>query len=212
MGRFTKVLFVAACALGSRAVLYGQDVQPPPKPDENGPTLEFTMKYIQDRLNSEIGWREDAHTNAGDRHYAMNYIISGAEADPKSCTLAFRWAYNIQFVDNAGSPPAATESDVNLSMRDVAKLVVELRSDRDKRRNFYAEYTPPVHDVTIKMVPGKTAHVRSWIRDARGTTERDRESVEVQATFIDGDLSNRLAKALVHAVELCGGGDRDPFK
>jgi hypothetical protein len=29
--------------------------------------------------------------------------------------------------------------------------------------------------------------------------------------FLDEDLANRVAKAFVHAVELCGGGSKDPF-
>jgi hypothetical protein len=47
MNKFTCILllFVAAPA-------FGQDVPPPPKPAD-GPTLEVTTKYIQDRLNGE---------------------------------------------------------------------------------------------------------------------------------------------------------------
>jgi hypothetical protein len=29
--------------------------------------------------------------------------------------------------------------------------------------------------------------------------------------FLDEDVANRIAKAMVHAVELCGGGNKDPF-
>jgi hypothetical protein len=29
--------------------------------------------------------------------------------------------------------------------------------------------------------------------------------------FADEEMANRVAKALVHAVELCGGGNKDPF-
>jgi hypothetical protein len=29
--------------------------------------------------------------------------------------------------------------------------------------------------------------------------------------FADEDTANRVAKAMIHAVELCGGGDKDPF-
>jgi hypothetical protein len=30
-------------------------------------------------------------------------------------------------------------------------------------------------------------------------------------SFSDVDLANRVAKAMVHAIELCGGGNKDPF-
>jgi hypothetical protein len=29
--------------------------------------------------------------------------------------------------------------------------------------------------------------------------------------FSDPSLADRMAKALVHAIELCGGGNKDPF-
>jgi hypothetical protein len=42
--------------------------------------------------------------------------------------------------------------------------------------------------------------------------EADDEVAEVPIFILDDELTQRLAKAIVHAVELCGGGDKDPFK
>jgi hypothetical protein len=35
------------------------------------------------------------------------------------------------------------------------------------------------------------------------------ESVSLE--FLDEEIANRIAKAMSHAVELCGGGSKDPF-
>jgi hypothetical protein len=40
--------------------------------------------------------------------YATKYMISGAEADPKQCTLAYRWAYLTQDLDQAEVPGLAS--------------------------------------------------------------------------------------------------------
>jgi hypothetical protein len=29
--------------------------------------------------------------------------------------------------------------------------------------------------------------------------------------FTDADLADRVAKAITHAIELCGGGNKEPF-
>jgi hypothetical protein len=94
-------------------------------------------------------------------------------------------------------------------VRDIAKLIVESRSNSDTRVGLNSEYTPLVHAVTMRMAAGKTAHVHYWIRGQ--AKERDLGEAEVQVDFLDEELANRLAKALVHAVELCGGGDKYPF-
>jgi hypothetical protein len=42
--------------------------------------------------------------------------------------------------------------------------------------------------------------------------KRPRYSLEFHTEFSDIDTANRVAKALIHAVELCGGGKKDePF-
>jgi hypothetical protein len=50
--------------------------------------------------------------------------------------------------------------------------------------------------------------------DSKGVvTEKDYPPVkEARVYFREEDAAQRMAKAMVHAVELCGGGDKDPFK
>ena len=104
--------------------------------------------------------------------------------------------------------PVSGESDYRFSIREVGKLTTEPYVDYLNRSESGNELRPAVYILLIKMVPGKTAHFHSRIDE----TESDMELGEVYVLFLDEDLSQRVAKALVHAVELCGGGDKDPFK
>jgi hypothetical protein len=40
---------------------------------------------------------------------------------------------------------------------------------------------------------------------------RKDENTEWYFYFFDQDLANRAAKAMVHGIELCGGGNKSPF-
>jgi len=50
-----------------------------------------------------------------------------------------------------------------------------------------------------------------WVIVAR-TPENSKDPNPDQLFFRDSEMANRIAKALVHAVELCGGGSQpEPF-
>jgi len=206
-----SLVFVLCCAWALAPIGIAQNVPPAPNPDDSGPTIEYTMKYIRDRLDSvDIAWTSVAHTQSGDRHYATKYNVSQAEADPKRCTLGFRGTY---YIDDRDSAAAVTISDTStkFSMHDVERVLVEPRSAVDKRTNAMFDYSPDVYSVTMKMASGKTANLHLRIQ-GNGVSERDLTNVEVHVDLLDEELANRLAKALIHGVELCGGGDKDPFK
>jgi len=199
------VVTVIICAF---TVARAQDVPPPPRPNNNGPNADFTMKYIQDRLNSvEIGWTEIAHADSTDIHYMNKYAITSAEASRTRCTLAFKENLQNYSLDTPTTYTHVNSFDETFSFRDVASVQVQPRSDFERRAGFSREYSPPLYALTIKMVPGKTLHLRS-----RGESQSEGERTEATLFFLDEDLTNRLAKAIIHAVELCEGGDKDPFK
>src|SRR5271170_353084 len=70
-----RCLIIIGCAVLAASVASAQereDVQPPPKPEDNGPSLEVTMKFIKEKLEgkAEALWG--------------NLTI---EADPAKCEL-----------------------------------------------------------------------------------------------------------------------------
>jgi hypothetical protein len=75
---FLTVVFVAAAGLAQ------QEVPPPPKPPDNGPSLEVTMKIIQDKMNDQ-GDVEYVGRLSGGATRRTHYIISGSVAASATC-------------------------------------------------------------------------------------------------------------------------------
>ena len=93
--------------------MQAQDVAPPPRPQDSGPSLEFTMKYIQDGLNSINGeWRQTPED--GDGHFFIaKYKILASKADPQNGQLSFRNT-------NISSWGPGTDIQFQLRFRDVS--------------------------------------------------------------------------------------------
>jgi len=193
-----KALIVAS--LFSISTLRAQDVPPPPRPADDGPSMEVTMKYIQDRLNS-IDLTFTVKIDSFEEGFRVK--VSDAAADAQGCKLSFRKVLT-PTLPKFGGP---MEYQIAASIRDIGKLSVEPGSGPE------GKYVPEVYLLKIKMVPGKTAHFHyHFILDGK-VNEGDREDAELRLElFTDEELAHRMAKAIVHAVELCGGGDKDPFK
>jgi hypothetical protein len=193
-----KTLIVAS--LFSLSMLPAQDVPPPPRPAD-GPSKEVTMKYIQDRLNS-IDFSYTMRLTSFQETYRLK--VSDAAADAQGCKLSFQ-------VIETPTPPVfgggPIEYRTAASFRDIGKLTVQPAGDSKM------EFVPKVYVLNIKMAPGKTAHDHFRSTQDGKVTEGDREDDELPLhIFRDEELAQRMAKAIVHAVELCGGGDKDPFK
>jgi hypothetical protein len=160
-----------------------QDVPPPPKPQDNRPTLEETMKFIGSKLG-EIGTVNE-----------VAYVHDNV--DGRDITIKMSWEYNKVRVsaDKCRIDNVLGGKDFGFPLKDVQEIVVEPEDQAIKR--FYTadghpEWTiridPSVYSLTVKL-PKK---------------------LESRFQFYDESLANRVAKAMLHAVELCGGG-KEPF-
>jgi hypothetical protein len=87
----TAFLILSSLALPCAA----QDVPPPPKPADSGPSLDVTMKFIQDRLkdSSAVGWVTTLHDvvaqNAGAPE-KLAQSVGEVTVTPGACTVAYR--------------------------------------------------------------------------------------------------------------------------
>jgi hypothetical protein len=95
--------------------------------------------------------------------------------------------------------PERTENSGRISFREVQKLVVERWEDAFNRvsssagaNDYHRHIQPHIFVVQLLLQPSATAG--NWF------------------FFKEEEAAQRMAKAMVHAVELCGGGDKDPFK
>jgi hypothetical protein len=168
-----------------------QSVAPPPRPAADGPTLAATMQFIQDKMNEpgKINYALYTHDNSNGEDwpvYQISLEVTNVVADPATCRITWH-----KVTTNGGK--VGINGNFSLDLRNV--LTFEVRTSifeakmedtanghpaLDKRQD------PPYFAVTAKL----------------------KGNVETPLFFPSEEMANRLAKAMVHAVELCGGGDK----
>jgi len=166
-------------------------------PNTAGPTLEVTMKFIQDKL-SEIGTVNFAgyvHDSANNTDGVQKFsaTISNVVANPGACSLSYH-----RLVLNDGRKEH--NENILINLRDVKSIAV-LPDEQD-----WQEYLVKIGETTktVKDVPD--IYVLN-IKLPRG--------VDHSIRIYEQEMADRIAKAMVHAVELCGGGgsssQQEPF-
>jgi len=214
-------------AFGFAVATWGQQSTPhPAQPADSGPTLAATMQFIQEKLTEQgqVGWAETFSNKPG---WTMRQIVNFTDvmADPAACTL-----YNTGTVDitidlpsgqvlKPGGPITADDLRTHIVYTDtipfkqVEKITVEKKQDLENQR--YAEAAHP--DITVTVTP-PVFYVKLWASNAvfsdhTSTTKGKQAPVEKDATskwdgftIRDEETANKVAKAMTHAMELCGGG------
>jgi hypothetical protein len=180
------------------AVLIGPAVaqQPVAKtlPAVKGPSLAKTMRLLQNELNASgkatftVITRDEP--GGPDQISRYTFEISNVVADSASCTVRYHMKSSIkkQFIG---------DEDFSLNLHYVLGVRVmtyeqflkeedgvDTENPNDQTQG-YARFNPPM----IMLLPqGEDGFV-----------------------FADEVLANRIAKTLTRAVELCGGGNKQPF-
>jgi hypothetical protein len=191
------VSLLLTVVMATSTALAQQSVPPPPQPAADkpaGPSLEVTMKFIQDKLNeigtvNFAGYVHDSSNNT-DGVQKFSATISNIATNPGSCTLSYH-----RLVLNSGRKEH--DENVVINLREVKNISV-LPDEQD-----WQMYLVRTGDSTktVKDVPDISALVIK-LNNGKDPTIR----------FYEQELADRVAKALVHAVELCGGGPKpEPF-
>jgi hypothetical protein len=174
-------------------------VQPPAAlPADNGPSLAETMQFIQDKLNdlgkvSFVDFLQNAHDG---NTWTETHIreTSNVVADPFQCRISYhRKAINKSIY----SGDDIWDNNYVFSLRDVQEIVV--KPWEQETTEFFAKTGTP-HIIVTSTSPPITTLV---VRRPHGEQNAFR--------FTNADLADRVAKAMLHAVELCGGGNIDKF-
>ena len=209
------------------AALAQQSTPPPVKTADSGPTLASTMQFIQEKLSEQgqVVWAETVSVQPGLVH-RLFVTVSDVMADPAACTL-----YTTETVDSnvyvepgkivrmGGKPVVAddlrthtVETDT-VSFKQVEKITVERWQDVKAQGFAEASHpeitvtvTPPVFYLEMRASnPVFSGHV-STSKGNNAPVEQDGTSKMIGHTFRDEDTANHVAKAMTHAMELCGGG------
>jgi hypothetical protein len=219
---------ISILAFGLSIAAWGQQIAPAPaNPSDNGPTLAATMQYIQEKL-SEQGPVESAETRnnlpAVTEH--VRFLLADVMADAAACTL-----YTTETVDYTFELPrgknlivggkSVTADDMRthivetdtVSLKQIEKVTVETAQDFENQAlaeaahpEIKATYTPTVFIVKLSASSAVFPSHTSTTKGNQAPAEEDSTGKTSGYTFRDEDTANRVAKAMTHAMELCGGG------
>ena len=170
-----------------------QAVAPPPRPADSGPSLAVTMQYIQDKLNhlgvvNYVGYNHD-NIDGSNWTNSFSTETTNVAADPATCRISY---HEKRIKDG----DVTSDKDFTFNLSEIQEVVIMPRDQLLKKVNtraghpsWDARIDPPVSMLVVRKA----------------------EDIEWYFYFFDEDLANRVAKAVVHAVELCGGGNKSPF-
>ena len=170
-----------------------QLVAPPPKPADSGPSLAVTMQFIQDKMNEQgkISYTLRTHDNAKNEDWPIYQITieaSNVIVNPSTCRITWH-----KVTTNGGE--VGINRDFSLDLRNVETFEV--------RTSHY--------EAKMEDTANGNPQFDKWQDPPYFTaTARSKGNVETPFFFHSEDMANRVAKALVHAVELCGGNN-EPF-
>jgi hypothetical protein len=193
MKRFIMSICIPILAASAGLAQEKNAVPPPPKPSDDGPSLDVTMKFIKEKLEAKIK--------------AGTYTAE-VTADPATC----------QFTSASRSRPGGDPIYVytsSLSFREVEKIQVMSNAEYLAATVPDSDSEPYPDAFTIRLLMAKqtSAHTQRKVIHKKGKTDiRDTYAGEYATTVADEDSANRITKAMLHAVELCGDDSKsEPF-
>jgi hypothetical protein len=236
MKRCLMTTCFAILAVSSALAQEKKTVPPPPKPTDEGPSLEVTMKFIQDKLNElgTVGW-VDTRSDLNGVLSRSTYLIFDVVADASSCTLHAKTKKTTQTELAEGATyneggKAVSGDDLHHEsittstgpFQDVDSIRVESPQDFRNRINADAGHpemivatissTPAIYSLSLYAKKKDTFSFHVVNSSGKKPPQTfDGVSNGISFDLLDEDTANRLAKAMLHAVELCGGGNKEPF-
>jgi hypothetical protein len=194
------VILFLTVALAAATALAQTSVPPPPQPAAdkpiaatslagNGPSLEVTLKFIQDKLNdlgkvSYVAFEQDTSNGSTTNAILINEI-SNIVADPGQCRIS----YHLK-----GTRDGHIWADENrvFSLRDVQEIVVMPLEQNLNEVQAQIGHPNQITSINPSLILLMVHIPHNW----------------EDFLFSNADLADRVAKSMLHAVELCGGGSK----
>jgi len=204
-----QIPVIAFILLSSFSVVAQTAVAPPPRPgtaqpsdpapapqaaalpSATGPSLETTLKFIADKMNehNKVNFVLYLHntTNDANASTVIQRETSQVVADSNQCTLSFR-----RSTTDSLRHKKLWHVDFSIPLRDVRQI--EVKSWEEAECEMYVRDGTP----NIKGVSTDPHTIAVAIRRPHNSAD--------YLIFPDNGVADRVARALLHAVELCGGG------
>jgi hypothetical protein len=185
---FLSLLVISALAQEKNGV------PPPPRPADEGPTLEATMRFIQDKLNDigAVNWALYIHDNDAGNDWIVKRkeTVSNVVADAPACRISFHEKHEFNTQKEG-------EGDAWFDLKQVGDIEVMTYEQRKKEMDTAAGHTTWTYRADPPLFVLKVNR---------------KDKLYSEFFFYREELANRVAKAMVHAVELCGGDSKpEPF-
>jgi hypothetical protein len=152
-------------------------------------SLADTLQYIQDKMSdNRLSFTANVTNTTDSSTFTTSYVelTSNVSADATQCRISYHWA---EWMNNADKP--SPDVDAAFVLKDVDTITVE-----PMRQNI----------ADANADAGKTNYdVTSTDPDVTAILVHRSPSLINEIAFTDADLANNVAKAISHAVTLCGG-------
>jgi len=189
-----KAFWITVLALGSLGSAAAQDVPPLPPLRGDAASLKDTMKFLQDKLPGKVNFIIYPHNNVAGTDLPSikrSIEVSNMSADTDRCRIG----YHVR-IDNGKNTNNIVEKDNEIFLKQVREITLipldQLLQRTDAEAGHperSAKVDPPIFVVVVK-------------NDANAS---------LLFRFYEDTLADRVSKAMQHAVELCGGGNSEPF-
>ena len=182
-----------------------QDIPPLAPLRGDAATLKDTMKFIQGKLGGTVNYMTYAHDNVAGTDSApvkRRYQLGNVSADPGRCYISFHgrfdddWGSVVSDVNYGGKYAHIPDRDGELFLKQIREVtltqleqVMQLAEAKIGHPEISVKVDPPIFLVVVRSEPNRS----------------------MMFNFYDDTLADRVSKALQHAVDLCGGGNLDPF-
>jgi membrane-associated protease RseP (regulator of RpoE activity) len=150
------LIWVFPCGLRAQ-----QTVPPPPKPADDGPSLEVTMKFIQDKLNDIGPLRYSVGRRAVDADrdsvFGETDEITNVVADPQRCTISYRLQESAKPVSEESSRDFDTGYDgeaLGVTVRSLTQDQVDRQGLTSGKGVIVTEVRPDSFAEDIQLQPG----------------------------------------------------------
>ena len=204
------------------------DAQPAAAPPASGPSLAESLQFIKDKVNQQ-----------GSIAYTES-MINASTGENLGTTIQMSQATQVVATDSAGGLSLQEKVSVALSgigsvtssgtttwqvnFKDVDKLEVQNSGDYKHSLNqgYMYQDSPPFFELVVHLASGKTVPQHSQVtvcitgviihKQSCKPTETNTNVGVFVLHFRDEETADRVAKAMIHAIELCGGGSQpEPF-
>jgi hypothetical protein len=191
------VTYACLIALFEVPALAQTAIPPPPKPADSGPSLAATMQFIQEKLSEQgrVNFAVYTHDNADNTDRVDKYSVenTNVKADPAECSIQFH-------INSTFNGSLIEDRSTGHKFQDIAEI--EIRTGEQHQNQIEAESGHPTRETKVNP------RIFVLVGHRRGV---GKGGFYFTYLFTDEDTANRVAKAMTHAVELCGGGNNDPF-